>query len=113
MERIKPIPRLAKLREQAGLTQLEVSQLLGVTETTIANWEKGRSGLEWIERLVKLCKIYSCTPEELLEYVPNLEPQEPETKHRKLEELQRMLGTDRLPPAASTAKNCEKQGIYD
>jgi DNA-binding XRE family transcriptional regulator len=32
-----------QIRESAGLTQLRVSQILDVTETTVANWEKGRS----------------------------------------------------------------------
>jgi transcriptional regulator with XRE-family HTH domain len=60
------ISNIAQLREQAGLTQRELSLLLGVTETTIANWERGRSGLDWIERLIKLCKALDCNLEDLI-----------------------------------------------
>lgn len=68
MNRLKPIPRLAELRQISGLTQLEVSQSLGITENTYANWEKGRTGLEVIERVVKLCKLFNCPVEQLLSY---------------------------------------------
>jgi transcriptional regulator with XRE-family HTH domain len=60
------ISNIAQLREQAGLTQRELSLILGVTETTIANWERGRSGLDWIERLIKLCKALNCNLEDLI-----------------------------------------------
>ena len=63
-------PRIASLREGKQLTQLELAQQVGVTETTIANWEKGRSGVEWLDRLIRLCAALECTPEDLLSYVP-------------------------------------------
>ena len=62
------ISNIALLREQADLTQLELSQLVGVTESTIANWEKGRSGLEWIDKIIKLCKALSCDLDDLIDY---------------------------------------------
>jgi len=68
MTHLKPVPRLAELRQTSGLTQLEVSQSLGITENTYANWEKGRSGLEAIERIIKLCKLFNCPVEQLLSY---------------------------------------------
>ena len=68
MNRLKSIPRLTELRQISGLTQLEVSQSLGITENTYANWEKGRTGLEMIERVVKLCKLFNCSVEQLLAY---------------------------------------------
>lgn len=66
MTHSKPTLRLAELREASGLTQLEVAQLLEVTENTYGNWERGRSGLEAIERIIKLCKLFSCSVEDLL-----------------------------------------------
>ena len=71
--------KLATLREKSGLTQLQVSQALEVTETTIANWESGRTGAfnEWISRAIKLCKLYDCNPEDLLN---NLEDRSPKRK---------------------------------
>jgi len=94
MERMKPVSQIAELREQMGLTQLELAQLLEVTENTIANWERGRSGLEWIDRVIKLCKLFNCTPEQLVKYVPDTEPVEKNTKKkRSLEELRRLINT--------------------
>lgn len=63
-------PKIASLREAKKLTQLELAQIVGVTETTIANWEKGRSGTEWLDRLIRLCAALECTPEDLLSYIP-------------------------------------------
>lgn len=66
-------PRIANLREEKQLTQLELANQVGVTETTIANWERGRSGVEWLDRLIRLCAALECTPEDLLRYVPKFE----------------------------------------
>lgn len=69
--------RIKLLRERVGMTQLELAQYVGVTETTIANWENGRSSLEWIERVIRLCAALDCQPEELLyDLSPENIPQE-------------------------------------
>lgn len=34
--------RTKELRRKANLTQMELSQLLGMTRVTVANWELGR-----------------------------------------------------------------------
>lgn len=95
MNRMKAVSRIAELREQTDLTQKELADLLGLTENTIANWEKGRSGLDWIERVIKLCKIFQCTPEQLIDYVPDTEPQKPKTsaKKRSLDDLRKLINT--------------------
>lgn len=64
-----PVSRIALLRESVGLTQRQLADQVGVTETTIRNYEKGRSVLEWIERIIKLCEALNCQPEDLIEYV--------------------------------------------
>ncbi|MGA7936071.1 MAG: helix-turn-helix transcriptional regulator [Kovacikia sp.] len=61
--------KVADLRKQAELTQLQLAQAVGVTESTISNWEKGRNGIEWFERIAKLCRTLNCTPDDLIEYV--------------------------------------------
>ena len=64
-----PMSKIAQLRQKSGLTQRELAHIVGVTETTIRNYEKGRSILEWIERIIRLCKALDCQPEDLINYV--------------------------------------------
>lgn len=65
----KPQSNIAELRRSLKLTQLELSQKVGVTETTIANWEKNRGGgLELIERFVRLCEALQCRAQDLISY---------------------------------------------
>lgn len=114
MERMKPVSRIAQLREQAGLTQLELSQLLDVTENTVANWEKGRSSLEWIERVIKLCRLFNCIPEDLIEYVPDAEPVETKKKGRslaELAELQRLMNTHELAQTDSNRQTAKSSTL--
>ncbi|GJD22646.1 hypothetical protein RIVM261_076020 [Rivularia sp. IAM M-261] len=61
MSKDKPI---ARLRERAGLTQSELAELIGVSENTIANWEKGGAS-KWIQNLKKLCTTLKCTLNDL------------------------------------------------
>lgn len=61
--------KIAELRQKSGLTQRELAMMVGVTETTIRNYEKGRSILEWIERIIRLCKALDCQPEDLINYI--------------------------------------------
>ncbi|MFM7424812.1 MAG: helix-turn-helix transcriptional regulator [Elainella sp.] len=59
--------QIPQLREAAHLTQRQLADRVGVTETTIANWERGRSGLDWIERLIRLCWALDCQIADLVE----------------------------------------------
>lgn len=85
-------PRIAMLRERAGLTQLELSRLVGVTESTIQNWESGRTGSDHIERIVKFCKALDCQVEDLIEYVND--SSEEVTKPTTLSDVRTLLGTE-------------------
>ncbi|MGJ3247625.1 MAG: helix-turn-helix transcriptional regulator [Elainellaceae cyanobacterium] len=67
MEDKELVSRIKSLREQTGLTQRELSLIVGVTENTIANWESGRSGLDLIEKLIKLCRALNCSLDDLVE----------------------------------------------
>ncbi|GAB4153024.1 MAG: hypothetical protein Fur0046_32910 [Cyanobacteria bacterium J069] len=67
MDTPAPRPRIAELRKAAGLTQLQLSQRVGVTETTIANWERGRGGMDWIVKLIRLCDALNCNLPDLVE----------------------------------------------
>jgi transcriptional regulator with XRE-family HTH domain len=89
----KPKPRIAFLREKAGLTQLELSRLVGVTESTIQNWESGRTGTDHIERIIKFCKALDCRVEDLIEYISESH-EESASKPSSLTEIQNLLGTE-------------------
>lgn len=62
------VSKIGILREQAGLTQRQLADRVGVTESTIRNLERNRNGIEQIERIVKLCRALNCNVEDLLEY---------------------------------------------
>lgn len=100
----KPKPRIALLREKAGLTQLELSRLVGVTESTIQNWESGRTGTDHIERIIRFCKALNCQVEDLIEYMSAL-PEEPEVQPSSLSEIHHLLGTEE--PVTTTSTEAE------
>jgi DNA-binding XRE family transcriptional regulator len=45
------VSKVAELRGRAGLTQRQLADLVGVTESTIRNLERNRNGVDQIERL--------------------------------------------------------------
>lgn len=57
--------RLRQLREAAGLTQIQLALRVGVTQGTIANWERG-ARLPQLENLVRISNILGCGIDELL-----------------------------------------------
>lgn len=62
--------KVAELRRKAGLTQRELADLVGVTESTIRNLENNRNGVDQIERVVKLCNALDCDARDLIGYQP-------------------------------------------
>ncbi len=77
------ISNIASLRIKEGLTQLALSRKVGVTESTIANWEKGRSDLKWIENVVRLCDALKCQPKDLISDNPLEEIRKRHEKNKK------------------------------
>ena len=90
MKSDKPRSRIGQLREKIGMTQLELSRIVGVTETTIANWEKGRSGTEWIEKITKLCRALNCQLEDLIERESAESVPEEQTRKTSLSKLRQV-----------------------
>jgi len=86
---LKPKSRVAALRTQSGLTQVQLAALIGVTPNTIQNWEKD-NGLDQLERYLKLAEIFGCKVSDLVERVPVSEEEEPKAKGFSLEELQEL-----------------------
>ncbi|MBW4658092.1 MAG: helix-turn-helix domain-containing protein [Drouetiella hepatica Uher 2000/2452] len=64
-----PVSKVAELRKRVGLTQRQLADEVGVTESTISNWEQGRNSLVWLERVAKLCHALKCTPDQLIDYI--------------------------------------------
>ncbi len=58
---------IKKHRDRLGLSQAELSELLGTTVDTIANWENGRAGFQQFARVVLLCNALTCDPSDLTE----------------------------------------------
>lgn len=65
--------RVAELRKDRAMTQRQLAELVGVTETTVRNWENNRSGVDWFERVARLCKALGCSPADLVKYVEAVE----------------------------------------
>jgi DNA-binding XRE family transcriptional regulator len=63
---------LVKLRQEAGLTQQDLANAIGVTQKTISIWEKGTVEPKLSLRQTKiLMEVLNCTFEELLEATQN------------------------------------------
>ena len=57
---------ILKLRLKKGLTQKQLADRLDMTETALANWERGRSGKKMFERFAILCNLLECSPKDLI-----------------------------------------------
>lgn len=57
---------IRELRDQLGLTQEKLAELVGVTRSRINGWEQGY-GNPSTEMLIKLKEILNCSYEELIE----------------------------------------------
>lgn len=56
---------LIRLRDKNGLSQEQLSELLGVSRTAVAKWEAG-NGMPKLKNLVLLAKIFSVSLDELI-----------------------------------------------
>lgn len=69
------IEKLRGLREDNDLTQTEIAEVLGTSQTMYARYERGANEMP-IRHLITLCKYYNVSADYLLDTVP--------TKHRPL-----------------------------
>jgi len=58
--------RLKELREEKGLTQLDVADAIGVNYRTIGQYERGVNEPD-IDTIKKLCKLFDVSADYLLE----------------------------------------------
>lgn len=54
-----------KMRQEAGLSQKEVAEKLGIYQSNVSDWENDVSRPEY-EKLIQLTMLYGCTIAELL-----------------------------------------------
>lgn len=58
--------QIKKFRKELNITQQQLGDLLNISHDTISYWEKNKSKPD-VEMLKKLCKVFDCTADELLE----------------------------------------------
>lgn len=58
---------LKQFRSKKELRQLDVANYLGVTQTQYHRLESGKSLLN-SNQIMELCKLYGCTPNDLLDF---------------------------------------------
>jgi transcriptional regulator with XRE-family HTH domain len=86
LEREQIVQRIARAREEAGLTQQEAADILGVHKRTIENWEHVR--VPWRD-LNRVAEVYGKPLDWFLHGDIATEPDE-ET-HARLERIERVL----------------------
>jgi len=59
--------KIAELRKKKNLTQREFAIQLGISETTIRNWEHNREGVNMFERVASICNVLECSVYDLVE----------------------------------------------
>ncbi|WP_293134562.1 helix-turn-helix transcriptional regulator [Microcoleus sp. bin38.metabat.b11b12b14.051] len=62
------------IRKRSGLTQRQASDLIGVRESTISEWERGVSSPS-VLLLPKIMNTYQCTADEVIKAFENLHKQ--------------------------------------
>lgn len=62
--------KIRGLREDNDLTQTEVAQVLGTSQTMYARYERGANEMP-IHHLVALCRFYNVSADFLLDTVPD------------------------------------------
>jgi len=87
--------RLAEARQRAGLSQVEVAEALGMSQRTIAHWERKRSPL-YPDQLITLCRLFDVSADELLGTKPTARQRPgPDSKlRRQLVDIEKLPRTD-------------------
>jgi len=74
--------RIMRAREQAGISQNELAQMLGVAQQTVVTWERKVSNVR-TDTLIKLANIFQVSADELL----GLKPPKETTPKGRLQKL--------------------------
>lgn len=62
---MRQINRISTIRKQRGLTQLELAQRIGVTQSTVSEWESGAK-FPRVTNLQAMAQALDCTADDLL-----------------------------------------------
>ena len=65
MDQIKSGKFIAEQRKRAGLTQLQLGEMLGITDRAVSKWENGKS-MPDVSIMLELCSILDISVNELL-----------------------------------------------
>lgn len=74
---------ISDLRTGLGMTQKRLADRMNVTESTVANWENERRGLDWIVNIKRLCEVLDCEVNELMLEEPKPTKEEVVAQWRK------------------------------
>ncbi len=82
--------RLLKLRREAGYSQEQTAELLGISRQAVSKWESGQ-GKPDLDNLIRLTEIYNVSADYILSGVEK-EPETPASKKEDLSpEVRKML----------------------
>lgn len=59
---------LRSKRERLKLTQLKISEALGISNNTYQNWETKNSNVDIFIRMLHVCELLKCQPHDLVEF---------------------------------------------
>ena len=65
------LEKMRGLREDNDLTQAQVAEILGTSQTMYARYERGANELP-IRHLISLCRLYNVSADYFLDTAPNL-----------------------------------------
>ena len=58
--------RIRRFREAKNLTQMQLADSIGVTNSRVSNWEQGTNRPD-VDKLADICRVLSVSPSELLD----------------------------------------------
>lgn len=85
--------RIARLRKEKGITQIEMAERLGVSQPVVSDYERGAIRLHG-ELILELAKIFGTSTDEILG-VNEVAKTSPGVRNRRL--LRRVQAIDQLP----------------
>ena len=90
--------RLAKLRKEAGITQVELAKKLGLTQSIVSRFEKGQRRM-YDDMIAATAKILGVTPNDILGVGP-CKPIKPDEARLSKKMVQRLKLIEALPRRA-------------